>query len=94
MRLSALCMYANQKGAEQSLAAQPGLCQTWSEMPKIGSLAALPSTSLNVFTTEETGTRFSHPLFEPRCEKSALRGFRPGPTQTALYSHRRRWLEA
>ena len=32
-------------------------------------------------------------LFEPRCEKSGLRGFRPGPTQTGLYSHRR-WLEA
>ena len=31
--------------------------------------------------------------FEPRCEKTVLRGFRPGPTQTGLYSHRR-WLEA
>ena len=30
---------------------------------------------------------------EPRCEKTGLRGFRPGPTQTGLYSHRR-WLEA
>ena len=30
---------------------------------------------------------------EPRCEKTGLRGFRPGPTQTRLYSHRR-WLEA
>ena len=32
-------------------------------------------------------------LFEPRCEKNGLRGFRPGPTQTGLYSHKRR-LEA
>ena len=32
-------------------------------------------------------------LKEPRCEKTGLRGFRPGPTQTGLYSHRR-WLEA
>ena len=32
-------------------------------------------------------------IFEPRCEKTGLRGFRPGPTQTRLYSHRR-WLEA
>ena len=32
-------------------------------------------------------------LNEPRCEKTGLRGFRPGPTQTGLYSHRR-WLEA
>ena len=30
---------------------------------------------------------------EPHCEKTGLRGFRPGPTQTGLYSHRR-WLEA
>ena len=26
---------------------------------------------------------------EPRCEKTGLRGFRPGPTQTGLYNHRR-----
>ena len=32
-------------------------------------------------------------LFKPRFEKTGLRGFRPGPTQTELYSHRR-WLEA
>ena len=30
---------------------------------------------------------------EPRSEKTGLRGFRPGPTQTGLYSHRR-WLDA
>ena len=29
--------------------------------------------------------------FEPRRQKTGLRGFRPGPTQTGLYSHRR-WL--
>ena len=29
------------------------------------------------------------PLFEPRCEKTGLRDFRPGPTQTGLCSHRR-----
>ena len=28
---------------------------------------------------------------EPCCEKTGLRGFRPGPTQTGPYSHRR-WL--
>ena len=32
-------------------------------------------------------------LFEPRSEKTGLRGFRPGPTQTRSYNHRR-WLEA
>ena len=31
-------------------------------------------------------------IFEPRSEKTGLRGFRPGPTQTGLYSYRR-WLE-
>ena len=32
-------------------------------------------------------------IFEPRSEKTGLRGFRPGLTQTRLYSHSR-WLEA
>ena len=32
-------------------------------------------------------------LIEPRCEKPGLRGFRSGPLQTGLYSHRR-WPEA
>ena len=27
--------------------------------------------------------------YEPRCEKTGLWGFRPGPTQTRLYNHRR-----
>ena len=31
--------------------------------------------------------------YEPRSEKTGLRGFQPGPTQTGLYSHKR-WLEA
>ena len=26
--------------------------------------------------------------YEPRCEKTGLRGFRPGPTQTGLYNQR------
>ena len=32
-------------------------------------------------------------LFEPVHEKTNNLGFRPGPTQTGLYNHRR-WLEA
>ena len=28
-------------------------------------------------------------IIEPRCEKTGLRGFRPGLTQTGLYNHRR-----
>ena len=30
---------------------------------------------------------------KPRCEKTGLRGFRLGPTQTRLYNHTR-WIEA
>ena len=36
---------------------------------------------------------YKQSIYEPRSEKTGLRGFRPGPTQTGLYSHRR-WLEA
>ena len=32
-------------------------------------------------------------ICEPGCEKTGLRGFRPGPTQIGLYNNRR-WLEA
>ena len=42
-------------------------------------------------TDEPNGTNVG--LYEPRCEKNGLRGFRPSPTQARLYSHRR-WLEA
>ena len=31
--------------------------------------------------------------YEPHREETGLQGFRPGPTQTGLYSHKR-WLEA
>ena len=37
--------------------------------------------------------RYYESYYEPRCEKTGLRGFRPGPTQTGLYNNRR-WLEA
>ena len=47
------------------------------------------------YQAEEMGRyRLCHlQVNEPRSEKTGLRGFRPGPTQTGLYSHRRR-LEA
>ena len=32
---------------------------------------------------------FGTVFIEPRSEKTGLRGVRPGPTQTRLYSHRR-----
>ena len=34
----------------------------------------------------------SFPWYEPRCKRTGLRGFRPGPTQIGLCSYRR-WLE-
>ena len=40
---------------------------------------------------EDEGNAFT--VFEPRREKTCLRDFRPGQTQTGLYSHRR-WLDA
>ena len=41
-------------------------------------------------TTVLIESRYSNlTLFEPRRQKTGLRGFRPGPTQTELYSHRR-----
>ena len=50
---------------------------------------------MDLFTT--TVDQFPFEVFlllnEPRSEKTDLRGFRPGPTQTGLYNNRR-WLEA
>ena len=48
---------------------------------------------INAFFTsdrEERGDRsdLEYCLLEPRSEKTGLRGFRPGPTHTGLYSHR------
>ena len=42
--------------------------------------------SFYILRTAKIGVRC---IFEPRCEKTGLRGFRPGPTQTGLYYHRR-----
>ena len=36
---------------------------------------------------------FASLIFEPHYETTGLWGFRPGPTQTGLYNHRR-WQEA
>ena len=54
----------------------------------------------NLLITESRPSRFSildiqvsAKLFEPRREKTGLRGFRPGPTQTGLYKLRKE-LEA
>ena len=44
-------------------------------------------------TQDESYHMYLKVTSEPRSEKTGLRGFRPGPTQTRLYNHRR-WLEA
>ena len=57
------------------------------------------SAGLGLVQVSANVSRWSGPekqircIFEPRCEKGGLRGFRPGPTQSRLYNHRR-WLEA
>ena len=45
----------------------------------------LQSSGIEWFTI--TSASFRGILIEPRSEKTGLRGFRPGPTQTGLYSH-------
>ena len=45
------------------------------------------------FLVENSFAAGSQGIIEPRCEKTGLRGFQPGPIQTGLYSHIR-WLEA
>ena len=75
---------------QSSVTAQSGLCWTWSETLKTGFLTTRLKLSL-IF--KYPPYPFFWLYYEPRCEKNGLRGFRPGPTQTGLYSHRR-WLEA
>ena len=80
-------------------AIQPGLCRTWSEIPKTGFLTTrltclwVPDQVRLCFRGLARGLKFCIKKYEPRCEKTGLRGLRPGPTQTGLCSHRRR-LEA
>ena len=48
----------------------------------------------NYLSFPQTCDRFlNHSIYEPRREKTGLRDFRPGPTQSGLYSHRM-WLVA
>ena len=36
---------------------------------------------------QRTNPKVTSRTYEPHCEKTGLRGFRPGPTQTGLYNH-------
>ena len=56
-------------------------------------LAVMFSGRHEVETDQDNNYFIDRSVFEPRLEKTCLRGFRPGLTQTELYSHRR-WLEA
>ena len=55
-----------------------GADQTW----QLHSLSVPLFYEINRFSPEAAQN-------EPRCEKTGLRGFRPGSTQIGLYSHRR-----
>ena len=48
---------------------------------------------LSLIATLYAITHLKALVYEPHCEKTGLRGFRPGPTQTRRYNHTR-WLEA
>ena len=56
------------------------------------SFRSLPNTERGKITQHQSVCQTAKTV-EPRCEKTGLWCFRPGPTQTRLYSHRR-WLEA
>ena len=60
---------------------------------KQGSLDEAVEDFYSLDPTEVLQVGFRLSSYEPRSEKTGHRGFRPGPTQTGLYSHRR-WLEA
>ena len=49
----------------------------------------LPDQTKELFTDDGWVKTGGAKLFEPHCEKTGLRGFRPGLTQTGLYSHTR-----
>ena len=49
--------------------------------------------SLSIFKQRFSQDAAGRSSYEPHCEKTGLRGFRPGPTKIGLYSNRR-WLEA
>ena len=74
--------------------------KTCTAMPFFRNLLQLKTISVlyDVYTNDSPHVfrqwfySFKEPL-ELRCEKTGLRGFRPGPRQTGLYNHRR-WLEA
>ena len=66
--------------------------------PTLGTLFLIQEVKLVKLGAAQTGMKsalgtfavISQLIFEPRCEKTGLPGFRPGTTQTGLHSHRRK----
>ena len=84
-----------------SVAVQPGLCRTWSETPKTGfsqrgsydlctwgRLIRILAVGFNVQSAYRL-INYRLLVYDMRREKTCLRYFRPGPTQTGLNNHRR-----
>ena len=53
------------------------------------SFAVNPCFCFSAYTINRFSRKVSL-IYEPRSEKTGLRCFRPGPTQTGMYSHTRR----
>ena len=58
-----------------------------------GSKTADKNVEVTMLVCNKKGEVIPVSKLGPRFEKTSLQGFRPDPTQTGLYSHRR-WLEA
>ena len=79
------------------------MCMTFGYNPQINFCHFFQSLNLvnfglkpeNItrYGQDETQPSFLVRTYEPRSEKTGLRGIRPGPTQTGLYNHNK-WLEA
>ena len=80
-------------GTAATLSADPRL-YTGGVVSNIGAgPCALVGTNLVFLSSRAWDSYKKNKSNEPRCEKTGLRGFRPGPTQTRLYNYTR-WLEA
>ena len=79
----------------KSYISSPGYGQTGPDAQRAGYDVIVAGTAgLTHITGPKVCRRIEYRSIsiEPRCEKTSLRGFLPGLTQTGLYSHRR-WLE-
>ena len=65
----------------------------FSNEPYAGNLSSMNLTRSDTYQPLQPQKITTPFTFEPRSEKTGLRGFRPGPTQTGLHSDRK-WLEA